>query len=73
LERAFINFFDTANVYAQGRSEEIVGKAIKPTPYQSVTQNLPGGGFSWGKMARVTAWHQRRETHDQDRPRVQVL
>ena len=27
---AGINFFDTANVYAQGRSEEIVGKAIKP-------------------------------------------
>lgn len=27
---AGINFFDTANVYAQSRSEEIVGKAIKP-------------------------------------------
>ncbi|GAC1411465.1 MAG: aldo/keto reductase family protein [Candidatus Velthaea sp.] len=31
IERAFergINFFDTANVYARGRSEEVVGRAI---------------------------------------------
>ncbi|MFY7953379.1 MAG: aldo/keto reductase family protein [Armatimonadaceae bacterium] len=25
-----INFFDTANVYARGKSEEVVGKALKP-------------------------------------------
>lgn len=27
-----VNFFDTANVYASGRSEEVVGKALKPFP-----------------------------------------
>ncbi|MCW5934275.1 MAG: aldo/keto reductase family protein [Fimbriimonadia bacterium] len=27
-----VNFFDTANVYAAGRSEEVVGKALKPFP-----------------------------------------
>ncbi|KAJ8655900.1 hypothetical protein O0I10_008340 [Lichtheimia ornata] len=29
---AGINFFDTANVYSNGKSEEILGKAIKPNP-----------------------------------------
>jgi aryl-alcohol dehydrogenase-like predicted oxidoreductase len=33
IEKAYdlgINFFDTANVYARGKSEEAVGKALKP-------------------------------------------
>ena len=33
IERAYelgVNFFDTANVYAAGRSEEVVGKALAP-------------------------------------------
>ena len=28
-----INFFDTANVYSRGRSEEILGKLIKGVSY----------------------------------------
>lgn len=31
-----INFFDTADVYAEGRSEEIVGKALKEERYSMV-------------------------------------
>lgn len=37
IRRAFevgINFFDTANVYAGGRAEEILGKALAPLPRQ---------------------------------------
>src|SRR5687768_14090977 len=33
IERAYelgVNFFDTANVYAGGRAEEVVGKALAP-------------------------------------------
>src|SRR5271155_4839956 len=39
IHRAYdlgINIFDTANVYAQGHSEEIVGKAIASFPRESV-------------------------------------
>ena len=35
VRRAFelgVNFFDTANVYAEGRAEEVLGKALKPLP-----------------------------------------
>lgn len=46
------NFLDTANVYVSGRSEEIVGKAIKDcrseivlaTKVRMVTSNHPNGG-----------------------------
>jgi aryl-alcohol dehydrogenase-like predicted oxidoreductase len=31
-----INFFDTANVYAQGKSEEVVGEAVKSLPRDEV-------------------------------------
>jgi aryl-alcohol dehydrogenase-like predicted oxidoreductase len=35
IEKAYdlgINFFDTANVYARGASEEVVGRALRPFP-----------------------------------------
>ena len=38
IERAYdlgINFFDTANVYARGKSEEVVGSSLKPYPRDS--------------------------------------
>ncbi|MBX9685438.1 MAG: aldo/keto reductase [Candidatus Obscuribacterales bacterium] len=31
-----INFIDTANVYAQGKSEEVVGKAVKSLRRESL-------------------------------------
>src|SRR5665213_1257002 len=31
-----INFFDTANVYARGQSETVVGKSLKKFPRESV-------------------------------------
>ncbi len=39
IERAYslgVNFFDTANVYARGRSEEVVGRAIAAFPRSSI-------------------------------------
>jgi aryl-alcohol dehydrogenase-like predicted oxidoreductase len=33
---AGVNFFDTANVYSQGRSEEILGEAIRQAPRESI-------------------------------------
>ncbi|MEF3303143.1 aldo/keto reductase [Paenibacillus sp. GYB003] len=33
---AGVNFFDTANVYADGRSEEILGKSLKGKRHQAV-------------------------------------
>ncbi|PYI50286.1 aldo/keto reductase [Paenibacillus flagellatus] len=33
---AGVNFFDTANVYAEGRSEEILGKALKGKRHQAI-------------------------------------
>ena len=39
IKRAYecgINFFDTANVYARGRAEEVVGKALADYPRSSV-------------------------------------
>ena len=33
---AGVNFFDTADVYSQGRPEEILGKAIRQAPRESV-------------------------------------
>jgi len=33
---AGVNFFDTANIYSQGLSEEVLGQAIKHLPRQSV-------------------------------------
>jgi len=38
IRRAYdlgVNFFDTANGYARGRAEEVVGKALAPTPRES--------------------------------------
>ncbi len=38
IDRAYelgINFFDTANVYARGKSEEVVGRALKKFPRDS--------------------------------------
>ena len=38
VDRAYelgINFFDTANVYARGKSEEVVGRALKKFPRES--------------------------------------
>ena len=38
IDRAYelgINFFDTANVYARGKSEEVVGKALRKFPRDS--------------------------------------
>lgn len=38
IEKAYdlgINFFDTANVYATGKSEEVVGRALKAYPRDS--------------------------------------
>ncbi len=38
IRRAYelgVNFFDTANVYALGRAEEVVGKALAPFPRES--------------------------------------
>ena len=38
IERAYdlgINFFDTANVYARGESEKVVGSSLKPYPRDS--------------------------------------
>lgn len=38
IDRAYalgINFFDTANVYARGKSEEVVGKALRKYPRDS--------------------------------------
>ncbi len=39
IEKAYdlgINFFDTANVYARGKSEEVVGKALAQYPRELV-------------------------------------
>ncbi len=33
---AGVNFFDTANVYSQGRSEEILGEAIRRPPRETI-------------------------------------
>jgi aryl-alcohol dehydrogenase-like predicted oxidoreductase len=33
---AGVNFFDTANVYSQGRSEEILGEAIRQAPRETI-------------------------------------
>lgn len=38
IRRAYergVNFFDTANVYAQGRAEEVVGRALRDYPRES--------------------------------------
>jgi len=36
-----INFFDTANVYSIGRSEEILGRAVKDFANRDETARLP--------------------------------
>ena len=39
IQRAYergVNFFDTANVYARGRAEEVVGRAIQPFARESI-------------------------------------
>lgn len=46
LERG-INFFDTADVYSQGASEEILGKAIKGRREKAIISTK--GGFSMGE------------------------
>jgi aryl-alcohol dehydrogenase-like predicted oxidoreductase len=38
-----INFFDTANVYSDGTSEEIVGRALKDFARQGARTDAPPG------------------------------
>ena len=44
-----INFIDTANVYAGGKSEEIIGKALKNRRYEAVIMSKVGGPMGGGK------------------------
>src|SRR3546814_98999 len=46
LERG-VNFFDTANVYSQGASEEILGKALKGKREQAIISTK--GSFQMGE------------------------
>ena len=46
-----INFFDTANVYSNGRSEEIVGKALRVSVGYVIGVHLVGsGGFGLRRL-----------------------
>ena len=38
---AGVNFFDTATMYSNGGSEEIVGRALKPSPTGTVSSSRP--------------------------------
>jgi aryl-alcohol dehydrogenase-like predicted oxidoreductase len=64
VETAFecgINFFDTANVYSQGRSEEVLGRALAGRPRDSyvlatkVRATAPDGGSG---LSRAQVLHQ---------------
>jgi aryl-alcohol dehydrogenase-like predicted oxidoreductase len=64
VETAFecgINFFDTANVYSEGRSEEVLGRALAGRPRDSyvlatkVRGTAPDGGSG---LARAQVLHQ---------------
>ena len=50
-----INFFDTANVYARGRSEEILGAAIKKRRAEVVIASKVFWSFSQPQASRVIA------------------
>jgi len=45
---AGVNFFDTADMYSQGRSEEILGQAIKHLPRESILISTKGT-FQFGE------------------------
>jgi len=49
---AGINFFDTANIYSQGRSEEILGRLIKPCRDELVIASKVGGQMGEDRNAR---------------------
>jgi 1-deoxyxylulose-5-phosphate synthase len=58
---AGINFFDTANVYSQGRSEEVLGRALAGRPRDSfvVATKL------WGEMPNGDRGLSREQVHKQ--------
>ena len=39
-----VNFFDTANSYNEGRTEEIIGKAISGRRYETIVASKVGAG-----------------------------
>jgi voltage-dependent potassium channel beta subunit len=66
IHRAYdlgVNFFDTANVYARGRSEEVVGAALKRFPRESFVLATKvyfpmGDGPNDSGLSRKHVWEQ---------------
>lgn len=66
IHRAFdlgVNFFDTANAYARGRSEEVVGRAISELPRDAVVIATKvffpmGDGPNDAGLSRKHVWEQ---------------
>ncbi|MCL6516925.1 aldo/keto reductase [Alicyclobacillus sp.] len=57
-----INFLDTANIYTGGRSEEIIGEAIRGRRHEVVLATKAGGRKGDGPMeAGSSRWHLQRE------------
>jgi len=68
-----INFFDTAEVYSEGRSEECLGAALKKLLPSSrftredlviSTKMLPARGLPGGSFAGLQRWHSRKAVFD---------
>lgn len=62
---AGVNFFDTSNVYAEGRSEKIVGKALKGKRHSALLATKVGlrTGLSVND-AGLSRWHIMKATED---------